>query len=194
MRPDRRWLVALGIGLAALAPFAGSPFAAERGRIDVLALARQVEHEQDHVTAVQLAQWIRDRRPRLRILDVRDAAQYDSVHVPGATLVALDSLAGLDLRADETIVIYSAGGAHAAQAWVFLRALGLRNVYFLRGGIYEWIDEVLRPTLPVDPTPAEREAFRRAADLSRYFDGLPRTGVPRAERDRSLRQLRRRGC
>jgi rhodanese-related sulfurtransferase len=194
VKPARRWLVAAGLVLAAVAPFAGSPFAAERGRINVPELARQVEHEQDHVTALQLAQWIRARRPRLRILDVRDPVEYDSLHIPGATLVTLDSLADQDLRPDETIVLYSAGGAHAAQAWVFLRALGFHNVYFLRGGIYEWVDEVLLPTLPVDPTAAERQAFSRASELSRYFGGLPRTGVPRAERARSLAQLRRRGC
>ena len=56
-------------------------------------------------------------------------------HVPTAERVPLDSLAHVRFAADETIVLYSEGGAHAAQAWVFLRALGYDNVYFLRGGL-----------------------------------------------------------
>lgn len=192
--PPRRWLVWAGVALAVLAPLAGSPFAAGRARVDVAQLARQVEREEDHVTALELAQWIKDRRPDLRILDLRSAAQYDSLHIPGAERVSLDSLASLDPPRRGTVVLYSDAGAHAAQGWVFLRALGLTHVYFLRGGFYEWIDQVLSPTLAVDPTPAERVAYARAATLSRYFGGSPQTGVPRAEQTKSVAQLRRRGC
>ena len=77
---------------------------------------------------------------------------------------------------------------------MFLRALGLTHVYFLRGGMYEWVDQVLSPTLAVDPTPAERVAYARAAMLSRYFGGSPQAGVPRVEQAKSVAQLRRRGC
>lgn len=194
MKRSRRWLAGAVVMLAALAPLAGSPFAADRARVDVAQLARQVEREEDHVTALELAQWIKDRRSDLRILDLRPAAQYDSLHIPGADRVALDSLMSLDLPRGGTVVLYSAAGAHAAQGWVFLRALGLTHVYFLRGGMYEWVDQVLSPTLAVDPTPAERVAYRRAAMLSRYFGGSPQAGVPRVEQAKSVAQLRRRGC
>jgi 3-mercaptopyruvate sulfurtransferase SseA len=42
-------------------------------------------------------------------------------------------------------VLVSDGGAHAAQGWVFLRALGIAHVYFLRGGLGEWLDDVMNP-------------------------------------------------
>jgi rhodanese-related sulfurtransferase len=184
----------VALGLAALAPLAGSPFAFQRGNIDVARLARQVEREEDHVTALELAAWIKDRRPRLRILDLRPAAQFDSLHVPGAERVDLDTLAAVDLARSETIVLYSEAGAHAAQAWVFLRALGFEHVVFLRGGIYEWIDQVLSPSLAVDATPAERVAYARASALSRYFGGVPLGDVPRVEQAKSVVRLRRRGC
>lgn len=192
MKPPRRWLGWAAAALAALAPLAGSPFAA--GRVDVAQLAGQVEREEDHVTALELAQWIKGRRPDLRILDLRTAAEYDSLHIPGAVRVSLDSLAALALPRRSTVVLYSDAGAHAAQGWVFLRALGLTHVYFLRGGMYEWVDQVLSPTLAVDPTPAERVAYARAAMLSRYFGGSPQAGVPRVEQAKSAAQLRRRGC
>lgn len=184
----------VALGLAVLAPLAGSPFATQRGNIDVARLAGQVEREEDHVTALELAEWIKDRRPRLRILDLRPAAQFDSLHIPGSERVALDTLASVELHRSETIVLTSEAGAHAAQAWVFLRALGLEHVVFLRGGIYEWIDQVLSPSLAVDATPAERVEYARATALSRYFGGALLGSVPRVEQARSVPRLRRRGC
>lgn len=194
MKAERRRLAWAAVVLAALAPLAESPFASARARVDVAQLARQVEGEEDHVTALELAEWIQARRPDLRILDLRPPAQYDSLHIPGAERVPLDSLASLPLRGRETVVLYSEAGAHAAQAWVFLRALGHSNVFFLRGGIYEWIDQVLNPTLAVDATPVERVRYARASALSRYFGGTPVAGVPRVEQAKSAVQLRRRGC
>ena len=193
MNAERRRLAWAAVVLAALAPLAESPFAAGRARVDVAQLARQVEGEQDHVTALELAEWIKARRPDVRILDLRPPAQYDSLHIPGAERVPLDSLAAVHLRGRETVVLYSEAGAHAAQGWVFLRALGHSNVFFLRGGIYEWIDQVLSPTLAVDATPAERVRYARASALSRYFGGTPVAGVPRVEQAKSVVQLRRRG-
>ena len=115
--------------------------------IDVASLARSVAREEDHVTALELAQWIKDRRPGLRVLDLRSPEEYTAYHVPRAEHLSLDSLATTTFRADETIVLYSEGGPHAAQAWVFLRALGYQRVFFLRGGLYEWLEQVLNPIL-----------------------------------------------
>lgn len=171
-----RGLAAGALGLGLLAPFAGSPYKANHAAIDVPALARTVAREEDHVTALELAQWIKDRRAGLHVLDVRSLEEYERYHLPTAERLALDSVATVPFPADDTLVLYSEGGAHAAQAWVFLRALGYRNVYFLRGGLYEWLEQVMNPTLP-DTTAAARDAFSRAATLSRYFGGVPRSDI-----------------
>lgn len=142
----RRLLASLALLLGLAAAFAGSPRS-----IDVDALAQQVAKEEDHVTALELAQWIKDRKPGLRVISVPPV----SSRLPGAEEVALESLTKTPFAKDETIVLVSDGGAHAAQAWVFLRALGHRNVFFLRGGIAEWNAEVLNP-----PT---------ATPVTRYF-------------------------
>lgn len=185
----QRWITrglgAAALALGLLAPLAGSPYKANHAAIDVPALARAVAREEDHVTALELAQWIKDRRPGLRVLDVRSSEEYERYHLPTAERLALDSLATTPFRVDDTLVLYSEGGAHAAQAWVLLRALGYRNVYFLRGGLYEWLEQVMNPTL-ADTTVAAHDAFSRAATLSRYFGGVPRSDVRTPPADESI--------
>ena len=137
---SRKLLAAIAVPLGLLAAFAGAPRS-----IDVDALAKQVANEEDHVTALELAQWIKDRKPGLRIIDLNKNVGRASARLPGAEVIPLESLSKARFANDETIVLVSDGGAHAAQAWVFLRALGHRNVFFLRGGIAEWNAEVLNP-------------------------------------------------
>ncbi len=176
----------LGFAAAAfgvLAAVAGTPYAAGHARIDVAQLARTIEREDDHVTAIELARWIKERHPSLRIVDLRSPAEFDDYHIPGAERISLDSLATTPFRRDETVVLYSEAGGHAAQGWVFLRAMGIGTVFYLRGGLYEWLEQVMSPTLPSDASAGERTAFDSAAILSRYFGGDPETGVARAHDD-----------
>ena len=180
-----RWLAGTALGLAVAASFAGSPYTARHASIDVALLAHTVEQEEDHVTALELAEWIKERRPGLRVLDVRTPEEYQAYHVPTAEHLALDSLTRTPFRADETLVLYSEGGAHAAQVWVFLRALGYRKVFFLRGGLYEWLDQVMSPRL-ADTTVAARGSFARASVVSRYFGGVPRSDMRREFGDDAL--------
>lgn len=172
-----RLLAAIAAVLAIAALAAGDPGA----RVDIDALAREVEAEEDHVDALELAEWIRDRRPNLRVVDVRSAAEYSAFHIPTAEHLPLTSLVVAGFRRDETVVIYSEGGTHAAQAWFLLRAAGVEKVYFLRGGLYEWMTEVMSPTIPTDATPAQRAEFARAAEISRYFGGMPRIRAASAQ-------------
>ena len=140
------------------------------------AIASAIAREQDHVTALELAQWIRDRRPGLRILDLRPVEEFESYRVPRSERVAIESLATMSVAPAETLVLISGGGAHAAQGWVLLRTRGVRNVYFLRGGLDEWIAEVMNPA--------------KSNELSDYFGGVPRGD--RAPADAAA--IRRRGC
>jgi rhodanese-related sulfurtransferase len=168
---------AAAILLGALAPFAGSPYRATSRDIDVQKLVKEVGAEQDHVTALELAAWIKDRKPGLRVLDLRSEAEFDEYHVPSSESIAFDALvSSAHLDKNETLVLISDGGAHAAQAWVFLRALGHPHVYFLRGGLGEWLDDVMNPT--------------KTSELTRYFGATPRT---ESTAD-TVTKMKRRGC
>lgn len=176
MTAARRVLAGGALLLSVAAAFAGAPDAAAHASLDTREIARAVARHEDHVTALELAGWIRDRRPGLRVIDLRSAAAFDDYHVPGAERMTLDSVARDPFGRDETVVLYSDGGPEAAQGWMLLRALGRRNVLFLRGGMYEWLEQVMNPVLPDAAPAASRDDFARTAALSRYFGGVPRAG------------------
>lgn len=192
----RTALGAIAALLAVLAAFTGNR------RPDVATLARQIEHEDDHVTALELAQWIKDRKPGLRVLDVRTDSEFNAFHIPSAERMPLEALSQLKPNASETIVLYSEGGAHAAQGWVLLRSSGFDKVYFLKGGLLDWMDDVMSPVIPeAGLSPASDSMRTRVGALSRYFGGLPHVGaVPltpagaRATTDAAVARVRRRGC
>jgi len=164
---ERALAVAAVVG-GALAIVAGSPTRATRGSVDVTELARVVEHEEDHVTAVELARWIRDDKPRLRVLDIRSDSEFADFHIPGATRVPLAEIARMPLDSAATYVLYSEGGTHAAQGWFLLRARGVTNVFFLRGGLYEWLEQVMNPRVASTAPQAQRDSIRA---LTLWFGG-----------------------
>jgi rhodanese-related sulfurtransferase len=192
---QRRALAAVAVVLALLAAIAGSPRRAVSASIDAVALAREIEHEEDHVTARELAEWIRADKPGLRVLDIRADSAFAAYHIPSAERLSLQMVASRAPVAGETLVLYSEGGAHAAQAWVLLRARGHEHVYFLRGGLLDWIDDVMSPVVAGD------SAAHHSA-LSRYFGGVPRaasglegaTPALPASAASKVERVRRRGC
>ena len=202
-----RGLAAAAVVAGALAVVAGSPAKSTRGAVNVTELARIVEHEEDHVTAVELARWIRDDKAGLRVLDIRADSEYAEFHIPGATRVPIADLARVPLDSEATYVLYSEGGTHAAQAWFLLRARGVEQVYFLRGGLYEWLEQVMSPRVASNVPQAERDSIRA---LTMWFGGKmqvvePASATPSVldgklapppatDTREAIRKVRRRAC
>jgi rhodanese-related sulfurtransferase len=169
--------------LGAAAALADLSPRARRGMdsFDPAALADEIDAERDHISALELGERIMRGDQTLRVLDLRSAAEFEQDHIPGASHTSITELVRNPQPKDADLVLYSEGGAHAAQAWVLLRTRGFRRVFFLREGLYEWNSRVFAPRLAVDATASERAEFQRAAELSRFFGGIPRSGVPRSE-------------
>ncbi len=176
----RLGLGALACGLAAA--LAGSPYRPRRAGLDVAETARAIMEGRDHIKAIELAAWIRDRKPGLRVIDVRPAGQFATSAIPTAENLPLDALLSTRFSPHESIVLYSEGGAHAGQAWTLLRAMGVLNAWFIAGGLADWHDEVLAPG-----------ANSAVAELTRYFGGMPTVGDGAVDAARPVRP-RRRGC
>ena len=173
----QRLLAVVALLLGAGAALVRTPYRSERAPIDVKALASEVAHESDHITALELAEWIKSRKTGLQVLDVRSVKEFEAYHIPTARAMPLETLVSTPFDPEDTLVLYSQGGGHALQAWVMLRALGYRHVFALRGGLEEWLEEVMHP-----PT---------QTDVTRYFGAIQRKpGDPPLTVD----ALRRRGC
>lgn len=168
-------LALLALALGGVALFA-DPYRGPGVRLDTRELAQVVQTEVDHVSVDELAGWIVTGRADYRLIDLRDPRAFAEYHVPTAENVPVTELGPERLGRQEKLVLYSDGGIHAAQAWMLLRARGYNSVYTVRGGLEEWKDQVLFPTLAASATPAERAAFERRVQLARFFGGTPRQG------------------
>ena len=104
----------------------------------------------------------------------------------------LADIARMPLDSAATYVLYSEGGTHAAQGW-FPPGAGVRTP-FLRGGLYEWLEEVMNPRVASTTPQAERDSIRA---ITLWFGGRCRSWIRRARRRRacwmaSFRHLTRR--
>ena len=160
--------------------------------------SREAERHPDEVTALELARWIRDARPGLRVIDLRNAESFEAFSIPGADRMSSDDLVRARWEPNATVVVYADSALAAQRAHETLRTAGVRDAWVLNGGVGEWVNTIASPVLPANPTPEEAAASREIAEMSRWFGGVPRVGEQRATTSDSLRaalgRIRRRGC
>jgi rhodanese-related sulfurtransferase len=164
-------LVLLGLGAAV----GGDPYRDSQVTINTRELARLVGQKADHVTAVEVANWIIQGRTDFTLVDLRETKDFNGYHIPSARNIPLsDFRPDAGMSPTEKIVLYSDGGIHAAQAWLLLKARGFQAVYSILGGLDEWKETVLFPQKPAKPTPEEQLAFEKSAQMAKYFGGSAR--------------------
>ena len=159
------------------------------GSLAAIARSPEPSPAADEITAVALAEWIRDRQPGLAVLDTRVAGAMTRDRVPGAR-----SAIGFDfgaLSAGDTVVVYAEKDVDEETAERLRQQLRSRTLLRLHGGVEAWNDEVLFPVVRADASRGQQRAFATRAQLSRYFGGTPRVLEPGAAPNRSRS---RRGC
>jgi hypothetical protein len=173
-RAVHRALMLLALGAGALAAVAGSP-APPPARGDV--------------AAVELAEWIRARRPGLQVLDTRSPDAMWRDRVPGARSAAELATGALD--AEATLVVYADRNVDEDTLDALRRRSGTTRILHLHGGVEAWNAEVMFPWIRADASAREQREFAERALLSRYFGGSPRVLEPGAARPHGRS---RRGC
>jgi rhodanese-related sulfurtransferase len=162
---------AFGLGLLAVA---GQPVQGHVVTIDTQELAALVGSKVDHLQPAELADRIIRGATDYRLIDLRDEPEFTAYHIPTAENVPIARLQDAGLLRNETIVLYSEGGIHAAQAWMLLRAQGYKGVTTLFGGLDGWKEDVVFPIAPANPTPDEAAQFARALQVAKFFGGKGR--------------------
>jgi adenylyltransferase/sulfurtransferase len=82
----------------------------------------------------------------LALVDVREQAEWDIVHIEGARLVPKSSITaggGLaELPRDRMLVLYCKSGVRSAQALAAVKAAGFTDAVHLQGGIAAWAQQI----------------------------------------------------
>jgi rhodanese-related sulfurtransferase len=156
---------------------------------DTSSLISMIETERDHIGPFELARSIRDGTERIQLIDLRDSIVFARYHIPGAQRMTLMMLVNESVHRNESIVIYSQGGTHAAQAWVLLKSKNYPNVRTLLGGMNAWNEEILFPKLPPGADDIEKKNFEEKKALSVFFGGRPQIDPAPFGRARPQRPL-----
>jgi rhodanese-related sulfurtransferase len=133
----------------------------------------------EFISAPELAGRIMRGDDDLRVFDLRPMEVFEQFHVPGARHATPGDLANERLSTRLSLVLYGDDRTALFEALRVLRRQNHRSVRVLREGISEWLGRVQEPRLAIDATAGERAEFERAAEMSRFFGGVPRAGVPR---------------
>lgn len=93
------------------------------------------------MTVDQVKELVTENEPgSFLLLDVRQPAEYEEIHIPGARLIPLPELPDAIPRLDPTkpTVVYCAVGGRSRVAVQLLRGQGFQRVFSMAGGIYAW--------------------------------------------------------
>jgi sulfur-carrier protein adenylyltransferase/sulfurtransferase len=97
------------------------------------------------ITPRQLREWL-DSGKKLALIDVREPAEWDIVHIDGAQLIPqslINSGEGLaQLPQDRMPVLYCKTGVRSAEALAVVRNAGFADAVHLQGGIVAWAKQM----------------------------------------------------
>ena len=90
-----------------------------------------------------------EKKPNIKIVDVRERSEYDICHIPDAKLVPTSEFAGRmgELDSADEMVLYCHHGIRSRKAAELLRTAGFKKIHSLTGGIDAWAERI-DPTMP----------------------------------------------
>ena len=155
-------LVLAAVGVAVI----GQPTLADRWKRVAPEKEQLLQDRKVQIEPMELLALTRNKQIRLVALDVRTDRDYNLYHLIDAKRVSLDEIkdgvVGLGLLnapSNTVVVLMSNGEGPATEAWKYLVAQGVPNVYILGGGLNAWIErfcgkcepgEELPPSTPGD--------------------------------------------
>lgn len=75
------------------------------------------------------------------LVDVRTAAEYNEVHIPGSLLIPLDELPDrfAEIPDDKDVVVVCRSGNRSREGTAILRDAGFDRVTCMTGGLRDWV-------------------------------------------------------
>jgi rhodanese-related sulfurtransferase len=167
---------ALALGALLLIPL-GQPTNADKWERISSERETQLKNREVQISPAELLHTIHDHQLNLVMIDVRDEASYNLFHIADAQLVPLEELPGkapkLHLEPENSVfVVMSNDETAATQAWKYLVAESVPNVYILEGGINNWIADFRgedNRIMAIDSSPDDTLRYNFAAALGGAF-------------------------
>ena len=137
-------------------------------------LMESVETGADHIEPEELADRLLVGEPGLVLVDIRTPGEYNSFHIREAVNVPLPQLNDYlsPYRNAGTIVLYSNGMTHPAQARDSLYRQDYGNVYILTDGLKGFIETCLKP-VSLRSEPVSENLAAKITAWRRFFYGAP---------------------
>ena len=159
-------LLLLAWGLSLIIPPVSGEAGIESG------IMADVDSGKDHVEPEELAARLMAGDKGLVLVDIRPASEYRAFHICGAVSMEMPRLAVYlaPHKNRGTIVLYSNGMTHPAQARDSLARMGYRNVYILTDGLNGFIARCLKPASLRDEPLTPEQAARVAAWRRRFLE------------------------
>lgn len=128
-----------------------------------------------YVSTDELSDKIISQDPSFILVDVRDPQSFNEYSLPNAVNIPLRNLLDEEYEAyiNQTqydVIFYSNDNFYADQAWVLGNRLGYQNLRVLKGGINEWYNSIINPTVPNEQLAAEDfELYSTRKAASMFF-------------------------
>ena len=87
------------------------------------------------------------RGEKFVLLDVREADEYEEVHIPETTHrisvkeISEDAFLKAGIKKDDEIIVYCRSGARSRVAATKMREMGFKNVWEVNSGIIHWLED-----------------------------------------------------
>jgi rhodanese-related sulfurtransferase len=166
-------LAFVAFALGFLAIFMRDPSTARVATIDVNELTMKIQDKSSSISVEDMADWLIQKKTDFKLVDLRDDKKFSEYNIPSSINVKLAELAALKLSKTEKIILYSDDNIASAQAWFILKSKHYKSVYLLTGGINEWKEKILFPSLSPVASAEEKAKFAKMVEISKFFGGTP---------------------
>jgi len=125
----------------------------------------------DSINALELASWILEARDDYRILDMRDASEYEKIYIPTSENITLDEIMQTEFETGRRLVIVGNNDVETHVVLELLESKGYHGALGLVGGFSAWRSQVLNPMRPTELTKSAVSRYTMALAVSKFFKG-----------------------
>jgi len=122
------------------------------------------------ISVMDLAWQIKERKP-IELIDIRSPELYNEFHLPTAKNVPLQNFEVQDIDESDLFIFYSGDDLLVRQLWISLPESVRSKSYLVYGGVRDWFDHILYPSLPLQVHDRDSMMVEQIDELCRFYGG-----------------------